>query len=76
MKYTYKLKYIVIVEDANGEFVEQAVGSDHYFDTEDEALEFIKDMNEQICRLSLSEGSVGRFCLVRDKDTILSPKTL
>lgn len=46
MKYTYKLKYIVIVEDENGEFVEQAVGSDHYFDTEEEALEFIADMNE------------------------------
>lgn len=46
MKYTYKLKYIVIVEDENGEFVEQAVGEGHYFDTEDEALEFIKDMNE------------------------------
>lgn len=41
----YKLKYIVIVEDENGNFIEQACGGE-YFDTEEEALEFIEDMKE------------------------------
>lgn len=41
----YVLKYIVIVEDENGNFIEQACGNE-YFDTEEEALDFIKDMEE------------------------------
>ena len=40
--YKYVLKYAVIVEDENGEFVELACGE--YFDTEEEALEFIRDV--------------------------------
>jgi hypothetical protein len=42
----YKVKYIVIVEDQNGNFIEQAVGPEHYWDTEKEAKEFADDMNE------------------------------
>ena len=43
--YHYKLKYIVIVEDENGEFIEE---TDGYYDTEEEALEFIKDMGDNL----------------------------
>lgn len=42
----YKVKYIVIVEDEKGNFIEQAVDSGHYWDTEKEAKEFADDMNE------------------------------
>ena len=44
--YIYKVKYIVIVEDENGEFIEQALGRDVYFDTEAEAIQFAKESNE------------------------------
>lgn len=44
--YHYKLKYIVIVEDEEGEFIEQA--ADGFYDTEEEALEFIKDMEDNL----------------------------
>lgn len=42
----YKVKYIVIVEDQDGNFIEQAVDPGHYWDTEKEAKEFADDMNE------------------------------
>lgn len=42
--YKYVVKYAVIVEDENGEFVELACGD--YFDTNEEALEFIKAVEE------------------------------
>ena len=43
--YQYKVKYIVVVEDENGNYIENAF--DEYFDTEAEALEFIKGMDEE-----------------------------
>lgn len=43
----YKVKYIVIVEDENGEFIEHAISKYNYWDTEAEALDFIKRMNEE-----------------------------
>lgn len=42
----YKVKYIVIVEDENGNYIETALDGE-YFDTEKEAIEFAKDMNEE-----------------------------
>ena len=43
----YKVKYIVIVEDENGEYIEHAIGNYNYWDTEAEALDFAKEMNEE-----------------------------
>ena len=40
--YHYKIRYIVVIEDENGELVETV--SDEYYQTEAEAQEFINDM--------------------------------
>ena len=40
----YKLKYAVIYEDEGGEW---ELACEDYFDTEEEALDFIKDMEEE-----------------------------
>lgn len=42
--YIYKVKYVVIVEDENGNFIETA--GDEFYDSEAEAQEFADDMNE------------------------------
>lgn len=42
----YKVKYIVIIEDENGNYIETALDGE-YFDTEEKALEFAKEMNEE-----------------------------
>lgn len=43
MSYTYKVKYVVIVEDENGNYIENA--GEEFYDTESEAKEFADDMN-------------------------------
>lgn len=42
--YVYKIKYAVVVEDENGNFIETV--TDEFFDTEEDALKFINYMNE------------------------------
>lgn len=46
MDYTYKVKYIVIVEDEDGNYIENA--GEEFYDTEAEALEFVEAMNEPL----------------------------
>lgn len=44
--FNYKVKYIVIVEDEDGNYIENA--GEEFYDTEAEAQDFVDAMNEPL----------------------------